>query len=67
MKFEYDKEVDAGYLYVTYPVADSAVEKTMELDKDIVLDLNEKGKLLGIEILNASKVLTPEKMTELQA
>lgn len=51
MKFEYDPEVDAGYLYLVYPINDGGVKKTIPLSDDIILDFDENGKLLGIEVL----------------
>ena len=57
MKFEYDKEVDAAYVYIGHPIKESEVKKTIELNENIILDFDKKGKLLGMEILNASKVV----------
>ncbi|MFH0977925.1 MAG: DUF2283 domain-containing protein [Candidatus Woesearchaeota archaeon] len=64
MKFEYDKEVDAAYIYLEYPPR--PVKKTVELKEDIILDLDEKGKLLGLEILNASKIVNKKTLLEAQ-
>ena len=57
MKFEYDKEVDAAYIYLEDSIEEKGVDKTIELDDKVVLDFDKNGKLLGIEILNASHVL----------
>ena len=57
MKFEYDREADAGYFYLVDEIKDGEAVKTIELDSNIILDFNEEGKLLGIEVLNASKML----------
>lgn len=57
MRFEYDKEVDAGYIYLVEAIGDGEAVKTIELDSNIILDFNKEGKLLGIEVLNASKIL----------
>ena len=56
-KFENDKEVDAGYIYVEYPIKNGEVKKTIEINENIILDFNEQNKLIGVEILNASKIL----------
>lgn len=64
MKFEYDKEADAAYLYREYPIADGQVKRSVEMNEDIILDFDEKGKLLGVEILNASKVLKKKALME---
>jgi uncharacterized protein YuzE len=66
MKFEYDKEVDAAYIYIEYPIKNGEAKKTIELNENIILDFDEKGKLLGVEILDASKVLKKEALLEAQ-
>lgn len=57
MKLEYDKDVDAAYIYIEDNIKDGGVTKTIELNDNIILDFDAKGKLIGVEILNASKVL----------
>ena len=64
MKFEYDKEVDAAYVYIEHPIKEGGVKKTIELNENIILDFDNKGKLLGIEILNASKVMSKKVLVE---
>lgn len=66
MKTEYDKDVDAAYIYVDYPSKAGAVKKTIKVDEHIFLDFDENNKLLGIEILDASKVLRKEKLAEFE-
>ena len=66
MKFEYDKKVDAAYIYIEYPLRDGEAKRTIELDGNIILDFDEEGKLLGVEILDASKVLKKEASLEAQ-
>jgi len=67
MKIEYDKEVDAAYIYLEYPIKEGEAKKTIELNENIILDFNENGKLLGVEILDASKVLNKKTLLEAQA
>ena len=67
MKFEYDKEIDAAYIYLKYPIKECQAKKTIQLNDDIILDFDEKNRLLGVEILNASKVLKKEVLLEAQA
>ncbi|MBS3137605.1 DUF2283 domain-containing protein [Candidatus Woesearchaeota archaeon] len=62
MKFEYDKEVDAAYVYLQYPIKDGEVKKTVEVDDNIILDYDKSGKLVGVEILNASKVMNKKML-----
>lgn len=53
MKLKYDKEADVLYIQLSEaPVAESDEER-----KDIILDYANDGKIVGIEILNASKNL----------
>ncbi len=67
MKFEYDKEADAAYIYLVYPVKEGEAKNTVELKENIMLDFDSNGKLLGMEILNASKVLNRKVLLEAQA
>ena len=53
MKSTYDPEVDAFYLYF----GSSAVSESIEVRPGIVLDFDAEGRLLGIEVLDASKSL----------
>lgn len=64
MKFEYDRDADAAYLYLEYPLKDAQVKKTVSVTDDIIVDFDEKGKMLGVEILNASKVLKKKSLIE---
>ena len=50
----YDPEADAVYIQV----ASGTVEQTKEAGP-FIYDVDAKGRLLGIEILAASKVLAP--------
>lgn len=58
MKFEYDKDADAAYIYFEHPLRPGAVKRTIELEEDVYLDFDGKKKLVGIEILEASKKLS---------
>jgi len=49
MKIEYDREVDAVYIYLQQ----KEVVKTIELSDAVKVDLDEKGNLIGIEVLDA--------------
>jgi len=51
MVIKYNKDVDSIYIEITKAkVAESDQEK-----KDVILDYDESGNIIGIEILNASK------------
>lgn len=60
MKIEYDKDANAAYIYIVENIAVDEAVKTIELNDNIILDFDKNGKLLGIEVLNASKVLNKE-------
>ena len=51
MKIEYDKEADAVYIYLQQKEA----AKTIELSEIVKADLDKEGKLIGIEVLNATQ------------
>ena len=51
MKIEYDREVDAIYIYLQQ----KQVVKTIELSNSVKVDLDEEGNLIGLEVLDASK------------
>lgn len=67
MKFEYDKDVDAAYIYLEDSITEGQAEKTIELGDNIILDFDKNGKLLGVEILSASKVLNKKSLLEAQS
>ena len=64
MKIEYDEEVDAAYIYLKYPIKDGESKKTKQLNQNIIIDLDAKGKLLGVEILDASRILNKKLILE---
>lgn len=51
MKIEYDPEIDALYVRL----ADSTIIESEQVQPGIVLDFDEAGKVVGVEVLNASK------------
>ena len=50
MKIEYDNEIDALYIRLQ----EKNVDHTYELQEGLNLDLDETGKLIGLEILDAA-------------
>lgn len=66
MKFEYDEQADAAYIYLKHPISDGEAKKTIELNENIIIDFDEKGKLLGVEILDASKLLSKKELLKAQ-
>jgi len=57
MKISYDKEVDAAYIYLKHSIEKGEAKKTIELNNNIILDFDKNKKLIGIEVLSASKIL----------
>jgi len=55
MKFEYDHIRDLLYIYFGKPGTN--VAKTLTVAPGIHIDIDKNGKLLGIEILDASEVI----------
>ena len=51
MKVKYDKEVDV--LYITF--SDKKIAESDEDKPGIILDFDQAGGIVGLEILNASK------------
>jgi uncharacterized protein YuzE len=51
MKIEYDREVDALYVRLQ----EKFVAKTVEVDEGINIDFDEGGRLIGLEILDATE------------
>ena len=51
MKFEYDPQADALYIRM----ASGKVAETEEVRPGLMLDYDENGKILGIEMLDVSK------------
>jgi len=58
MKMTFDKEADAAYIYVKDEIKKGEVKKTISLNEDIIIDFDKDEKLIGVEILNASHVLS---------
>ena len=50
MKVTYDQKVDALYI----ELKPGAYDRTKKVTDDILVDVNKKGKVIGVEILDAS-------------
>lgn len=62
MRLEYDKEVDAAYIYLDESKKEVKPTKTSEINENMMIDLDIHGKIIGIEILNASKMLNKKTL-----
>lgn len=54
MKIEYDKAVDALYIRIQ----EKEVARTQEVSEGVNLDFDGEGRLIGLEVLDASKRYT---------
>lgn len=62
MRITYDKSVDAAYIYLMDGIEAGGVAHTYccdptEVNGQIHLDFDKRGRLVGIEVLTASKLL----------
>jgi len=63
MRVSYDQSTDTAYIYLTGEIEAGGVAKTyacdpLEIDGQIHLDFDLEGRLVGIEVLDASKRLS---------
>ncbi len=61
MKIEYSKDVDALYI----KIRDAKIVDSMDVEKGVTIDMDEKGHIVGIEILDASEKLNPSELTNI--
>ncbi len=57
VKLTYDKEVDAAYIYLKDSIKAGEAKETLELSKNIIIDLDKNKQLIGIEVLDASQMI----------
>jgi len=62
MRVTHDPTVDAAYIYLEDSIAPGAVMKTYccdpaEVNGQINLDFDSSGRMVGIEVLDASRLL----------
>ena len=62
MKINYDKTADAIYILIKKT---AKIKKTVKIDAGILVDLDSKGNVCGIEILDASRQL-PKKERDVE-
>ena len=60
MEIRYDKEVDAMYIQLS----SGKFAKNKKIDDLTIFDLDSQGKLLGIELLDASKRFSKKSLQE---
>jgi len=62
MKVKIDKEDDALY----FELDDSEIIESEEVQPGVIMDFDKDGRLVGIEILDLSKRIAPEKLKLMQ-
>jgi len=72
MKITYDESVDAAYIYLEDDIKPGGVARTyccdpQEVNGQIHLDFDAGGRLIGIEVLDASKRLGSNLVAELSS
>ena len=58
MKLKINKEDDALY----FRLDDSNIKESEEVKPGVILDFNDEGKVVGVEILNISERIKPEQL-----
>jgi len=61
MKIEYDKKVDALYIRIQ----EKQVARTQEVSDGVNLDFDDEGRLIGLEVVSASKRYSPSDIFNL--
>ncbi|MBM4278484.1 MAG: DUF2283 domain-containing protein [Deltaproteobacteria bacterium] len=51
MKIEYSKDIDVLYIRLR----EVQIEDSMDIEEGVTVDLDEKGHIVGLEILDASE------------
>lgn len=62
MKITYDKEADA--MYIEFQEGEFQANK--KVDGDTIIDIDKNGNLLGIEILNVSKKIPKNFLSDIR-
>jgi uncharacterized protein YuzE len=63
MKLAYDEKVDA--LFISF--SDQQIVNTEEVRPGLILDLDEDGRIVQIEMLDVKQQLAPQALASLQA
>ena len=53
MKIEYSKNIDALYIRLR----EAEIDDSLDIEEGVTVDLDEKGHIVGIEILDASEIM----------
>jgi uncharacterized protein YuzE len=61
VQVEYDQKTDVMYIWLRKAKYDISEE----LAENVILDLDKKGRIIGIEVLDASKNIGKESVTKI--
>lgn len=61
MKITFDKEADTMYI----ELSEESFALNKKIDKETILDLDKKGNIIGIELLNINKRMTKDFISEI--
>ena len=61
MKITYDPEADALYI----ELRDARPADSMDVEEGVTVDLDGEGHIIGLEVLDASKRMTPEQLANI--
>ena len=61
MKIEYDPEADALYIQIR----EAHPDDNIDIEEGVTVDVDEDGHIVGVEILDASKRLSPSDLTNI--
>ena len=61
MKIEYSKSIDALYIRLR----DAPIANSMDIEEGVTVDLDDKGHVVGMEILDATEKMTLEDIVNI--
>mgnify|MGYP000182656550 CR=1 FL=1 len=62
MKIEYDKDADALYI----SLVEGKVEETVKVAEDVLVEVGEDGRAIGIEILWVSEKISADDIKRME-
>ena len=61
MKIEYDPEADALYIQIR----EAHPSDNIDIEEGVTVDVDKRGHIVGVEILDASKRLSPSDLASI--
>lgn len=62
MKITFDKEADAVYI----EISNEEFARNKKIDNETIIDLDKSDRIIGIELLNVSKRMTKDFLSDVQ-